>query len=77
MSLLDDAKSESDHSNRRPLCSIASLGDDDLIGEINEALDTPGVSAIGLERALSKRGVRVKASTLGRHRRRDCTCGPR
>lgn len=80
MSLLDDAKQESAKTNR-PVCTL-SLLDPDLLAEIDEALDTPGVSAVGLERALAKRGVTVegrslKATTLGRHRRRDCTCDPR
>ena len=80
MSLLDEAKEQSVATSNRPTCSIAAL-DDDLRAEIDEALDSPGVTATGLERALAKRGVTsggrtIKATTLGRHRRRDCTCEP-
>lgn len=80
MSLLDEAKEESDRTSNRPICSLAAL-DPDLRAEIDEALATPGVTATGLERALVKRGVTadgrtIKSTTLGRHRRGDCTCEP-
>ena len=73
MSLLDEAKDQS--YNAKPACTLAAL-EPDLLVEINEALDAHGVTDIGVERALLKRGVRIKAATLGRHRRRDCTCEP-
>lgn len=73
MGLLDEAKEQSYHY--KPTCTLAAL-DPDLLSEINEALATPGVTDIGVERALVKRGVRIKAPTLGRHRRGDCTCEP-
>jgi hypothetical protein len=78
MSLLDEAKEESERTNNRPKCSIASL-DPKLRTEIDQALAAPGVTATGLERALANRGVTagghtIKSTTLGRHRRRDCTC---
>lgn len=80
MSLLDEAREESGRTNNRPKCSIAAL-DADLRAEIDEALATDGVTATGLERALVRRGVTsgghtIKSTTLGRHRRGDCTCEP-
>lgn len=80
MSLLDEAKQESERTSNRPSCSIAAL-DPDLRAEIDVALASPGVTASGLERALANRGVEVagrtiKSTTLARHRRRDCTCEP-
>lgn len=74
MSLLEDAKDQSHHY--KPTCTLASL-DPDLLAEVDEALAEPGVTDIGVERALAKRGVRIKAPTLGRHRRGDCTCESR
>lgn len=71
MSLLDDAKEGS--VMRRPTCSIAGL-DADLRAEIEEALTAPGVTDKGVAKALEKREIDIGASTLGRHRRRDCKC---
>jgi hypothetical protein len=78
LSLLDEAKEESERTSNRPKCSISAL-DDDLRAEIDEALANQSVTATGLERALARRGVEVagrtiKSTTLGRHRRGDCTC---
>ena len=74
MSLSDEAKDQSYHA--KPTCTLATL-EPDLLAEINDALDAPDVTDIGVERALAKRGVRIKAATLGRHRRGDCTCESR
>lgn len=74
MGLLDEALTESTKSRYQP-CTVATL-DADLRAEIDEALAEPGVTATAVERVLFKRGVRVKAYTLRRHRGGDCTCEP-
>lgn len=73
MSLLDDARDES--KPIRPPCTIATL-DEGLRDEVEEALTMPDVTAVGVERALAKRGVVIRASTLNRHKRKLCTCEP-
>lgn len=68
---MDDALAAS--RVNRPGCAVASL-EDDLRGELEEALEAPGITAAGVERALAKRGVSIKAGTLRRHMRGDCSC---
>ena len=75
MGLLDDAEAESGVHYMR--CGIALLDDDELIAEIDEALEAVGRSQVtceGVARALAKRGVNIKAHTLRRHRTGGCTC---
>jgi hypothetical protein len=74
VSLLDEAREASSEGRYAP-CSIASL-DADLRDELEEALDDPTVTAAGLERALGRRGIVVKAHTLRRHKRGGCSCDP-
>lgn len=71
MSLLDEARQAS--KVQYPLCAVATL-DDNLRGELEQALDDPTVTAAGIERALAKRGINIKATTLRRHSRGDCSC---
>lgn len=71
MSLLDEARESS--RVRYPVCGVATL-DEDLRDELEEALAEDGITAAGVERALAKRGVQIKASTLRRHGRGDCSC---
>lgn len=72
MSLLDEAR-EASHIDRYPSCSLAALSDD-LRDEVEDALATPGVTAAGVSRALGKRDIDIKAGTLRRHARGDCSC---
>lgn len=73
MSLLDEAL-EASQNGRYPVCSVAALSDD-LRDEVEEALATPGVTAAGLSRLLrSKWDIDIKATTLRRHARGDCSC---
>lgn len=71
MSLLDDARAAS--RVNRPVCAVSQL-DEELRDELEEALEAPGITAAGVERALAKRGVSIKAGTLRRHVRGDCSC---
>lgn len=71
MSLLDEAREAS--KIRYPQCAVAKL-DDELRDDLEEALAEEDVTAGGVERALAKRGVQIKASTLRRHARGDCSC---
>lgn len=71
MSLLDEAREAS--KVRYPLCAVAAL-DDDLRDELEQALEDAGITAAGLERALDRRGIQIKATTLRRHARGDCSC---
>jgi hypothetical protein len=73
MSLLDDAR---DESRREYGCAVSRL-DPALRAEVEEALEADGVTGVGLERALAKRGVQIKSLTLRRHLNGGCSCEPR
>lgn len=70
MSLLDEAK---EASKIKRGCGV-SLLDPKLRAEVEDALAAEGVTATGLEKALVKRGAKVKALTLRRHAQGRCTC---
>ena len=51
-----------------------SLGKPDQV-DLNTAIADMGIACSAIERALRQRGYTVSASTMRRHRRKDCSCG--
>ena len=43
--------------------------------DLKTAITDTGIACSAIERALRQRGYTVSASTLRRHRRKDCSCG--
>lgn len=60
-----------------PTCSVALLkaamspGD---AADLEDCLNDPAVPDSAVREALHKRSIDVKINTLGRHRRRQCSC---
>jgi hypothetical protein len=52
---------------------LASLSEDDA-ADLRAALADPTITSSAIERALSNRGVHLRASTMRRHRTRGCLC---
>lgn len=76
MSLLADIEAETAQPGYP--CGIAKAIEAlpaDEADELRIALGRDTFAANAISRALAKRGVRVKAHTITRHRRRECRCG--
>jgi D-arabinose 1-dehydrogenase-like Zn-dependent alcohol dehydrogenase len=43
--------------------------------DLKTAITDIGIACSAIERALRQRGYTVSASTMRRHRRKDCSCG--
>jgi hypothetical protein len=76
MSLLDEARA---YAAPKATCSVpgvlASLSEDDA-ADLRAALADLTITSSAIERALSNRGVHLRASTMRRHRTRGCLCAP-
>ena len=72
MSLLDEARA----AEHRPggLCSVARFLPDADLEEALEAVRDRKLQGSALERALTKRGNPLKADTIRRHVRGECSC---
>lgn len=72
MSLLDEARA----AEHRPggSCGVARYLPDPDLEEALQAVRDKTLQSAALERALSKRGNPLKADTLRRHVRGECSC---
>lgn len=64
---------------RGPRCTIATIQaamDPTDAREMEEALQTAAVPDSAVREVLRARGIDVTINTLGRHRRRQCSCPP-
>lgn len=89
MSLTDALAAGPRRTHRGPVCSIKRLLDrldDDLRGQLVEALrpespwphaELARVLADNMKDDLAALGIDVKSTTVGRHRRGECSCEPR
>lgn len=71
MSLLEEARAEQHRAGGS--CSVAPHLDDEL-SEALAAVKAKTLHAVALERALAKRGYTLKADTLRRHAKGECSC---
>jgi len=75
MGLLDEFKNE--RVRPRVICKVSlvldSMTDSDAT-DLRTALTDPVVTAAAIERVLGRKGIDLPASTITRHRRRECTC---
>lgn len=73
MSLIDDARDDANRGGTN--CGYQRLAEEDpaLYAELMEATVDPSVMAASISRALQRRGVSLRADTIRRHRRKDCT----
>lgn len=54
---------------------LATMSDEDR-ADVQRALDNPTVTVAAIDRALRKHGYVTNPTTMRRHRRGDCCCGP-
>lgn len=75
MGLMDDFKAE--HSGPPLKCPvhkmIVELGAEGA--ELREAVEANVIPAIAIARVLQRRGLKLTAVAMGRHRRGECGCG--
>lgn len=76
MGLLDEFRSEA--SRAGVYCRVAIVREqmnvDDLVA-FDDALKDRSITAAAIERVLTRKGLKLQASSITRHRRLECTCG--
>lgn len=74
MSLLDEVRA---YAVPRSRCSVpvvsATLSKEDA-ADLAAAIADPSITGSAIEKALQRRGVRLPAPSILRHRRKDCQC---
>lgn len=78
MSLLDEIKDEQASSRKGPSCGVCTLlveMDKSDSADLKAALADTTVYATVIAKALSRRDIRVNASTISRHRKGECMGG--
>lgn len=76
MGLMDEFKAEG--TRPRVICKVSvvlRLLTPSEQTDLLEALESPVITAAAIERVLDRKGHKLPAGTITRHRRKECTCG--
>lgn len=76
MGLLDEFKNEP--SRTGVLCRVEIVRgqvDPADLTDLDDALNDRTITAAAIERVLHRKGIRLQANTITRHRRKECNCG--
>ena len=76
MGLLDEFRNEPTRTGT--LCRVhqirEQLGTQDLC-DLDDAMKDLTITAAAIERVLGRKGFKLSANSITRHRRRECACG--
>ena len=76
MGLLDDFRNEPTRTGT--ICRVQQIREliaaDDL-PDLDGALQDRTITAAAIERVLSRKGLKLSANSVTRHRRQECNCG--
>lgn len=76
MGLLDDFRNEPTRTGT--LCrvhQIRELLEAGEVADLDDALRDRTITAAAIERVLGRKGLKITATSITRHRRQECNCG--